>query len=59
MKEALTLGCIVIAQDSPTIREFPIIIQDDVQNIKAKDLENWIQKYSSTPLDDLSIVKFI
>jgi len=60
--EALTLGCIVIAQDSPTIREFtgkfPIIIRDDVQNIKAKDLENWLQKYSSTPLGDLSIVKW-
>jgi hypothetical protein len=61
--EALCLGCIVIAQDNPTIREFtskfPIILHDNPKDITQDDLEKWSQQYTSAKLSDLTIQSFI
>mmetsp|Transcript_79867 Transcript_79867/g.248998 ORF Transcript_79867/g.248998 Transcript_79867/m.248998 type:complete len:98 (+) Transcript_79867:3-296(+) len=44
--EALVLGCIVIAQDNPVVREFtgrslPIVLAADAASITTADLDRW------------------
>lgn len=57
--EALALGCIVIAQPNPTIKEFvdryPIILHNDPANITVQDLEHWAHTHTSTKLEDMTI----
>ena len=61
--EALALGCIVIAQSNPTIKEFvnkyPIIIHNDPAKITQQDLKHWLHIYNPAKLDDLTIGTFI
>ena len=61
--EALTLGCIVIVQDCPTLREFkttfPIIIEDNLDRITSRDLQRWLKIYSSARLETLLLKNWI
>ena len=61
--EALALGCIVIAQSNPTIKEFvdkyPIILHDDPDKITQEDLQRWQQQYTPATLEDLQIRNFL
>lgn len=57
--EALILGCIVIAQPNPTLKEFehvfPIIFHNDPANITSTDLNAWITEYQSASLKQFTI----
>jgi hypothetical protein len=61
--EALALGCIVIAQSNPTIKEFvdkyPIILHDNPGTITQEDLQKWIDEYTPATLEDLQIQNFL
>lgn len=61
--EALALGCIVIAQPNPTIKEFvdryPIILHNDPAKITQQDLRRWLHMYKPAKLEDLTIGTFL
>lgn len=61
--EALALGCIVIAQPNPTIKEFvdryPIILHNDPAKITQQDLQRWLHMYKPAKLEDLTIGTFL
>ena len=60
--EALALGCIVIAQPNPTIKEFvdryPIVLHNDPAKITQQDLLRWLHMYKPAKLKDLTIGTF-
>ena len=57
--EALALGCIVIAQDSPTAREFatyfPIVLTTDLESVSLEDLTTWQRTHCAASLDSLRL----
>lgn len=61
--EALALGCIVIAQPNPTIKEFvdryPIILHNNPAKITQQDLQRWLHTYKPAKLQDLTIGTFL
>jgi hypothetical protein len=62
--EALTLGCIVVAQWNPALAEFadrfPIVFHDNPAEITPQDLGRWLAMYpSSTPVQDLRLSNFL
>ena len=62
--EALALGCIVIAQDNPAIREFislfPIVAhRPGIDTINKEYLDHLLDRYTSASLNDLTMDQVI
>ena len=63
MWEALLLGCIVVAQDSPVVREFvdrfPIVVHNNPAQITQADLAKWLRQFpESASIKSLSMRSF-